>query len=192
MFSKRGALGPHNLGKMPKREVKECGREELFSQLQNTISLRIEEHQTFLNFFFYSIATNALLFIALFEDGDIPKHPIVGVVISSLGIIATVVLTLLQSRVLLHMRAHEKFIKKLEGDLELGEYAYTENLNRLLDESISNPRGIIQRLYSLLPNYPGERRGKARRLMELFNFFCVTVWTISLASFTVWMILYYL
>lgn len=167
-------------------------REELFTQLQNAISLRIEEHQSFLNFFFYAIATNALLFIALFAEGDIPKHPIVGFVISSAGIVSTLVLILLQNRVLLHMRAHEKFIKKLEEDLKLGEYAYTYHLNKLLDESIENPRGLTQKLYSMLPNYPGEKRGKARRFMELFNFLCIMVWLVSLAAFSMWLIVYYL
>jgi len=177
---------------MSSKELSPQERECLFRQLENAINMRIEEHQTFLNFFFYSIMTNALLFIALFAEGDLPKHPIVGVVISLCGIISTIVLTLLQNRVLLHMRSHEKFIKMLERDLGLGEYSYTLHLNSILDESVKNPRGIIQRAYSLLPNYPNEKRGKARRLMELFNFFCVSVWVVSLSAFTVWFITWYI
>jgi len=105
---------------MSSKELSPQERECLFRQLENAINMRIEEHQTFLNFFFYSIMTNSLLFIALFAEGDLPKHPIVGVVISLCGIISTIVLTLLQNRVLLHMRSHEKFIKMLERDLGLG------------------------------------------------------------------------
>ena len=112
-------------------------RSELFLQLQNSIALRTDEHQTWLYIFFTSFTTNALLLIAIFNSEKFPHNKIDGLIISSFGIFITVFILVIQNRAFLAMKAYENFSKVLEKKLKLKKYSY----NKFRDRALANNKG---------------------------------------------------
>jgi hypothetical protein len=131
-------------------------RPDLLAQLANIISLHNDEHQTWISVFFASLTTNALLFIALFTTGDFPINPVVALCIAVFGCCVTLLLSRVQSRALLYMKAYETLAKTIEDDLELGKYAYTKKLKESLKKE----------------------RKQARPWISAFNWLVVMLWVL--------------
>jgi hypothetical protein len=137
--------------------------DELFRQLNNTIILRNEEHQTWLKILFMSLTTNSLLLLALFKDGKFPYAPTVGLIITAFGIFITIFLRIIQKRAFLTMESYEKFSKKIEDDLKLNKYS----LNKFRDKQLPNIRGT------------------ARLLIETFNYILLVGWIVFALYFLI-------
>jgi hypothetical protein len=137
-------------------------RDEFFKQLNNAVVLRNEEHQTWLKILFASLTTNSLLLIALFKDGTFPSNSTIGIIITAFGILITFFLAIIQRRAYLTMKTYEDYSKIIEDQLKLKKYSY----NKFRDKE--------------LPNI----RGRARFLIEGFNYILLIGWVVFLLYFT--------
>jgi hypothetical protein len=133
----------------------------LVPQLQNVISLRTDEHQTWLKIFFASFTTNALLLIAIFHSEKFPDKIIDEVIISLFGILITIIIIFIQNRAFLAMKAYEDFSKVLEKKLKLKKYSY----NKFRDKALAN------------------NKGQARLFIIHFNWFILFAWIAFLVYF---------
>jgi hypothetical protein len=136
-------------------------REELFELLQNSITLRNQEHNTWINTLFMSLTTNSLLLIALFKDGKFPDDSSIGIIISAFGILLTIFLLSVHKRAMKTMGAYEAFSRKVEKKLKLKEFSY----NRFRDEKLINSKGTI------------------RKLTMVFEYLILTGWVVFLIFF---------
>ena len=106
-------------------------RPELWSQLQNAATLRASEDQVLWNIFGIFWAANALLLVALFTSGKPPSAPLVGIVISAVGLSLSFVWYFIQRRSLGHIRRHERLMERIERELRLPPpFAISADVNR--------------------------------------------------------------
>lgn len=107
----------------------------LSSQLTRAVTLVTKQDQVVWTIFGIFWAANALLVVALFTTGALPK-PVVGLVVSAVGIGLSVLWTLVQGRALKFLGFYEKVMADLEERLlrEGGregerEFALSRHLN---------------------------------------------------------------
>jgi hypothetical protein len=101
-------------GEIMENDKKKWGIE----QLQNVISMRIDEHHTWVYIFITSLTTTSILLVALFNTGKFPPQS-TGIVICFFGCFISVVLLYIQERALITMKAHEDIRKEIEEELQL-------------------------------------------------------------------------
>lgn len=138
-------------------------RRELFEQLRNSITLRNQEHNTWLAATFLSLTTSALFLMALLRNGQLPDDPMLGVLITLFGAIVSLFLLIVQERALNTTRAYEEFSKKIDHKLDLEKYSY----NKFRD------------------NYLSKNRGIARFIIVLFNYCLLIGWIIFFIIFLI-------
>ncbi|MBT4483812.1 MAG: hypothetical protein HOC71_09065 [Candidatus Latescibacteria bacterium] len=126
----------------------------LIAQLTNVTNHRIDEHQTWVNAFYFSLTTNALLLIALLSLDNSPSILPVICLVSVIGILITFLLIIVQTRARLSMEAYENLREKLEVKLDLNEFSVT----------------------TAIASRPSSRIPKARPYMERANYFITLLW----------------
>jgi hypothetical protein len=92
---------------------KQCS-DALWSQLQNAVALAAKQDQIVWTIFGVFWAANAVLLVALFTTGDLPKRP-VGLVVSIAGLAISLVWTVIQKRAIAWLRFYETVMSDLEG-----------------------------------------------------------------------------
>lgn len=116
-------------------------RDDLWRQLNHAINLRSTQDQVLWSIFGVFWAANAILLVALFQNGQIPMSAI-GIVISVVGALLSCVWHQIQRRALGHILRHETLIERLERQLEIPENLATsghinqEDYNRFLSSGI--------------------------------------------------------
>lgn len=106
-------------------------RRELWAQLGNAIELRSAQDQVVWAIFGIFWAANALLLVALFNNGSTPHDPLAGRVVGAVGIALSVVWFLIQRRALGHLVRHEKLMAKIEVALGISpDFAVSADVNR--------------------------------------------------------------
>jgi len=140
-------------------------RGELWSQLGNAIHLRSAEDQVLWSIFGVFWAANAILLVALFQGGKFPTFS-VGMVISVVGTLLSIVWHKIQGRALGHVKRHEELMKRLERELGFEDkYAVSAEINR---EGYSKYLG----------------KGKpARKLMPICSLVAAILWGLAFIVF---------
>lgn len=107
-------------------------RSELWLQLTNVISMRSNQDQVLWSIFGAFWAANALLLVALFTTGNLPESSVVGIVISGVGILLSLIWHSIQDRALRHLANYEELMTRIETKLEFdSEYAISPRVNDL-------------------------------------------------------------
>lgn len=145
---------------------KELDRDELWLQLGNSINLRSSEDQVLWTIFGAFLASNAILLVALFTTGDLPKNSLVGLVVSFFGILLSMIWHGIQQRALGHVKRHENLMKTIEENLRFDpSFAVSPEINQSnYDQSL--PKGI-----------------SARRLMPLCSVGGILIWALAFVLF---------
>lgn len=105
-------------------------RDDLWQQLNHAISLRSAEDQVIWTIFGVFWAANALLLVALFQNGKIPM-PSIGMVISGVGALLSFVWYQIQRRALGYLYMFEGIVERLERKLEIpAEFATSGKINQ--------------------------------------------------------------
>lgn len=86
----------------------------LWSQLGNAVALAAKQDQIVWTIFGVFWAADAVLLVALFTTGDVPKRP-VGLVVSIVGVAISGVWTAIQHRAIEWLKFYETVMKELEG-----------------------------------------------------------------------------
>ncbi|MFI5259162.1 MAG: hypothetical protein ACHQ01_06075 [Candidatus Limnocylindrales bacterium] len=116
---------------MPTRAGGTLTRDELWKQLENAIALRSSEDQVLWTLFSIFWASNAILLVALFTTGTLPKDPTVGVIVAIVGLVLCLAWALLQRRGLRHLIRFEKLMEKVEQLLGIdASLAVSAEINR--------------------------------------------------------------
>jgi len=89
---------------------------QMWHQLENVIKLRSTEDQISWSIFGIFWAANAILLVALFQNGTMP-HGTVGIVIALVGFGLSFVWHRIQNRALKYVEMYEAIIEKLEKPL---------------------------------------------------------------------------
>jgi len=92
--------------------------EQLWNQLANAVSLDASENQVVWTIFGLFWAADAILLVALFTTGDIPKRP-VGMLVSLAGVILSAVWYLIQKRAIGYLEFYDAVVDRLERRLGL-------------------------------------------------------------------------
>jgi hypothetical protein len=90
----------------------------LKDQLRNAVALAAKQDQIAWTVFGIFWAANAVLLVALFTSGDVPK-PIVGVVVSLVGVVLSFIWSLIQRRALNWLTFYETVVQRLEERLPI-------------------------------------------------------------------------
>ena len=91
---------------------KQCS-DALWSQLQNAVALAAKQDQIVWAIFGVFWAANAVLLVALFTTGDLPKRP-VGLVVSIVGLAISLVWTAIQRRAIAWLKFYEGVMSEIE------------------------------------------------------------------------------
>ncbi len=91
----------------------------LWTQLTNAINLRSSQDQVLWSVMGIFSAANAILLVALFLDGNFPTKLPVGIVLSMVGVLMSVVWLLVQRRALMRIEHYENLVRNLEDHLGL-------------------------------------------------------------------------
>jgi hypothetical protein len=117
-------------------------RPELFQQLANAVTMCSAEDQVIWAIFGTFWATNAILLVALFSTGELPKSPAVGIAVSAVGAGLSIVWHLIQQRALGHLQRFEELVELLEKrlqvptDLALSAKVNTSAYTRFLSKGV--------------------------------------------------------
>ncbi|MGD0339923.1 MAG: hypothetical protein ABSB78_14175 [Bacteroidota bacterium] len=136
------------------------------SQLANAIQLSCKQDQITWAIFGVFWPANALLLVALFTTGDFPKQN-VGIVVSIVGFILSVVWTLIQYRALAHLVFFESVIQRIETKyINLpSEVSVSARINKdLFDQASKGTVGV-------------------RRIMKAIGVVSAILWLISFIYF---------
>ncbi len=93
----------------------------LWSQLSNGVNRSAYEDTVVWAIFGTFWAANALLLVALFSQGDFPRRPVIGVIISTAGSVVSVAWSLIQGRAISHLARYEFIVGALEEELRIPE-----------------------------------------------------------------------
>ena len=126
-------------------------------QLQNAISMRTDEHHTWITIFLTSLTTNVILIITLLRTGELPTQG-PGIIICALGFSISLMLFYIQERALGSMKSHEDRITEIEDEL-----GYKDSTKNIQPASFG-----------------------ARRLMVLFGVLQILGWGIGIICFLLW------
>ncbi len=129
----------------------------MWNQLANAINLRSSQDQVLWMITGIFSAANALLLVALFSNGSLPTEPIVGVLLSLVGLLMSVVWRYIQWRAIRRIKHYERVITKIERDL----LCLSQELRVMI-----RPRGI-----------------QAKTVMSLWSACWVAGWLIGLVWF---------
>lgn len=88
-------------------------RDDLWNQLGNVVALVAKQDQIVWAVFGVFWAANAVLLVALFTTGDLPKRP-VGLVVSIFGLALSLLWLAIQHRAMAWLKFYEKVVRKLE------------------------------------------------------------------------------
>jgi hypothetical protein len=110
---------------------------QLSAQLTNVVNRSAYEDTVVWAIFGTFWAANALLLVALFSQGDFPRNPGVGVVISIAGTIVGVAWFQIQRRAIAHLARYEKIVALLEVELQV-----PDDFRLTGDKHRENIRGI--------------------------------------------------
>ncbi|HUY12786.1 MAG TPA: hypothetical protein VMX16_04030 [Terriglobia bacterium] len=140
----------------------------MWTQIQNAIALRSSQDQVLWSIFGTFWAANAILLVALFTTGDLPKNRWVGIVISAVGLAIALVWRAIQKRALGHIARLEELIRKIEEDLRVEpRLAVSAEINR----------EDYQR-------YVGKSIFSARTVMPLCSAGSAFLWIVAMLFFT--------
>lgn len=125
-------------------------RSDRWSQLANAIQMRSTQDQVLWSILGTFWATNALLLVALFTTGDLPKNPIVGIAVAVAGVLVSLVWYLIQNRALGHIARHEQLMKSLEQALELDSELTITNTKSYRQYMRGPPARVVMRALSMV------------------------------------------
>lgn len=163
---KKIAGGGHSQAILAWKNPNKLERAEIWNQLSNTINLRSSQDQVLWSIFGTFWAANAILLVALFTTGKLPESPIVGIVVSIVGVILSFTWHIIQKRALAYIIRHEDLMSNLEGKLEFEpELAVSADINQSLSQKYLN------------------RGPKARTVMSFFCLGSGFLWLSSLFYF---------
>lgn len=138
----------------------------LESQLNNVISARSSQDQILWSIIGIFGATNAILLVALFPSGDLPKNPIIGILICTVGLLISFTWTLMQRRALSHIYYLEDLRAIIERDLGI-ESRFS--ISPILNQELASK-------YLL-------KRPRARDLIKAFDWGMIILWILGLLAF---------
>jgi len=142
-------------------------RDDLWRQLNHAISLRSAEDQVLWSIFGVFWVANAILLVALSQNGQIPISAI-GIVISVVGALLSIVWHQIQGRALGHVFRYEALVEKIERELAIPpNHATSDNINQE-DYNRFLGRGI-----------------RTRQLMPICSLVASILWTLTLLFFLV-------
>ncbi|MBI2980431.1 MAG: hypothetical protein HYY41_06380 [Chloroflexi bacterium] len=144
--------------------------QQMWHQLENAIKLRSTEDQISWSIFGIFWAANAILLVAVFQNGTVP-HGTAGIIIALVGFGLSFVWHKIQNRALNYVIFYEAVIEKLERALKIeGEYAVSGKISGEAWETIIG-RGI-----------------RVRQWMRGSTWVVMILWGIALAVFFVTLI----
>ncbi|MFC2020584.1 hypothetical protein ACFLU1_02145 [Chloroflexota bacterium] len=152
----------------------------LWNQLSIANSLRSGEDQVLWTIAGIFWAANAILLVALFQDGDIPATKAPGVVISAAGMLFSILQYFLQGRALGHIRRYEELIRRIEKDgLGLApRYCVSYELNSVdADKYLGGDKGKIKKMLIMGTLF------RVRNLMQISSGSLAVVWFGALIFF---------
>ncbi len=106
-------------GQPPDKDLNNISEAGLSAQLTNVVNRSAYEDTVVWAIFGTFWAANALLLVALFSQGDFPRNPAVGIVISTAGIIVCAAWFLIQRRAIAHLARYEHIIALIELELRI-------------------------------------------------------------------------
>ena len=122
--------------------------QQMWHQLENAIKVRSTEDQICWSIFGIFWAANAILLVALFQNGGMPDES-VGIVIALVGFGLSFVWQKIQTRALKYVKMYEAVMEKLERALGIeSEYTVSGKINKEDWENIIG-RGIKVRQWML-------------------------------------------
>lgn len=108
---------------------------DLNSQLSNVINSRSSQDQVLWTIFGAFAAVNAILLVALFQDGGLPSKLFTGMTISFVGLFISTFWYIMQRRALSHILFLEAVREKIELSLNImPEHFISPNLNKKLSD----------------------------------------------------------
>jgi hypothetical protein len=113
------------------------GATGLLAQLSNVVNRSAYEDTVVWAIFGTFWAANALLLVALFSQGDFPRHSAVGIIISAAGTVVSVAWFLIQRRAIAHLKRWEDIIEAIEEELRI-----PANFRLTGDQHRENLRGV--------------------------------------------------
>ena len=100
-------------------ESPRLSRQELSDQLSRGIELRSSQDQVLWSIFGFFGATNAVLLVALFQDGRFPADPWLVLVVVVAGVAVAVAWHLIQRRAIGYIERHEALMARIEQELRV-------------------------------------------------------------------------
>ncbi len=97
----------------PSKKIPEVSQAELWNQLGYAVTMAAKEDQIIWTIFGVFWAANAVLLVALFTTGELPREQI-GVVVSATGVILSFVWFFIQQRAIRWLKYYERIILRLE------------------------------------------------------------------------------
>lgn len=91
---------------------------ELWNQLGHAVSLDTSENQVVWTIFGLFWAADAIILVALFTTGDVPK-PAVGAIVSAVGVVLSAVWYLIQKRAIGYLEFYDGTVERLERRLRI-------------------------------------------------------------------------
>jgi|WetSurMetagenome_2_1015567.scaffolds.fasta_scaffold111537_2 hypothetical protein len=109
------------------------------NQLSNAVAMAAKEDQIIWTIFGVFWAANAILLVALFTEGGIPTD-LVGVTVSFVGVLFSVIWCLIQQRAINWLKYYEKLIFNIEEKLEMPDDCSISawRNKRLFNDTIGN------------------------------------------------------
>jgi len=138
-----------------------------WNQLSNAITLICNQDQTIWNIFGYFWGTNALLLIALFSTEKLLTNSCIGIIVSSLGAMLSLLWRFIQKRAIAHMNRFESTMLKLEDSLKIDSSV-----------SLSGKRNVEDYNFFI-----GEKGGVARKWIIISITLIMIIWILSLIYF---------
>ncbi len=115
---------------------------DLWNQLGNAVTFDNSENQVVWTIFGLFWAADAILLVAIFTTGDIPK-PAVGMLVSIAGTALSVVWYIIQKRAIAYLGFYDSLVEQLESQLQVQpELAASGNLNPTFKSSLKGSIGI--------------------------------------------------
>jgi hypothetical protein len=114
----------------PLKDKRDLNPDELWSQLGNALEQRSSEDQVLWNIFGIFWAASALLLVALVSSGEIPKSPVIGLIVCAAGVLMCYVWYAIQNRALAHIMRCEHLSRMIEESLDFDpRFAISPEIN---------------------------------------------------------------
>ena len=155
----------------PNPETKpEFSRQDMLDQLGRAADLRSSEDQVLWTIFGAFWGANTVLLVALFATGTLPTNYFVGIMVSAVGALLSIIWHIIQQRAIGHLERFETLMDRLERKLAVpADCAVSAKIN------VTDYEACL-----------GRTKGSARTLMRACSFLAASLWILGVGYF-VWL-----